>query len=123
MKPAASAQRTGVFPRRVRNVIVRSTTVADVAAPGTTSTSGMMWAGLSQCTTRNRSGIGQMFGRDRGRRGRDDRLGGEMAHESSKGFALEIHGFRQRLLHEAAGLQAGEIRAVLDALERRPDLG
>src|SRR6266550_4069573 len=58
MKPGASPQRTGVLPRCVRNVIVRSTTAADVAAPGTTSTSGMTWAGFNQCTTRNRSGPG-----------------------------------------------------------------
>src|SRR5256886_9026121 len=58
MKPGASPQRTGVLPRCVRNVIVRSTTAADVAAPGTTSTSGMTWAGFNQCTTRNRSRAG-----------------------------------------------------------------
>src|SRR5207247_6515135 len=58
MKPGASPQRTGVLPRCVRNVIVRSTTAADVPAPGTTSTSGMTWAGFNQCATRNRSGPG-----------------------------------------------------------------
>ena len=56
MKPGESAQRTGVLPSRSSSFSVRSTVCADVCCPGTTSTSGMMCAGLSQCATRKRSG-------------------------------------------------------------------
>ena len=56
MKPGESAQRTGTLPSSSSTSMVRSTAAAAVAWPGTTSTSGMMWAGLSQCATRKRSG-------------------------------------------------------------------
>src|SRR6266849_1069251 len=55
MNPGESAQRTGTLPSFSRNATVRSTTAVVVARPGTTSTSGMMCAGLSQWTTRKRS--------------------------------------------------------------------
>src|SRR5918994_701782 len=56
MKPGESPQRTGVLPRLSSSASVRSTATGAVRGPGTTSTSGMMWAGFSQCATRNRSG-------------------------------------------------------------------
>src|ERR687891_140626 len=56
MKPGESPQRTGVLPRLSSKVSVRSTVSGAVRGPGTTSTSGMMWAGFSQCAIRNRSG-------------------------------------------------------------------
>src|SRR3990172_3407656 len=56
MNPGESAQRTGTLPSASRSAMLRATTAGAVAAPGTTSTSGMMWAGLSQWATRNRSG-------------------------------------------------------------------
>jgi len=56
MNPGESAHRTGTFPSASRTSMARSTTAAVVAWPATTSTSGTMWAGLSQCATRKRSG-------------------------------------------------------------------
>ena len=56
MNPGESAQRTGVLPSRSSSLSVLSIVVVDVCRPGTTSTSGMMCAGLSQCATRKRSG-------------------------------------------------------------------
>ncbi len=56
MNPGESAHRTGVLPSRSSHRSVRSTVAAVVRGPGTTSTSGMMCAGLSQCATRKRSG-------------------------------------------------------------------
>src|SRR6266542_1439814 len=55
MNPGESAQRTGTLPSFSSMAMVRSTTPASVAWPGTTSTRGMMCAGLSQWTTRKRS--------------------------------------------------------------------
>jgi hypothetical protein len=56
MKPGESAHRTGTLPSASRKASVRSTTAGAVAGPGTTSTSGMMWAGFSQWAPRKRSG-------------------------------------------------------------------
>ena len=56
MNPGESPQRTGVLPRRSSSAACASTVASAVPGPATTSTSGMMCAGLSQCTARKRSG-------------------------------------------------------------------
>src|SRR5262245_24050791 len=121
MNPAASPHLTGTFPSDSRKAMVRSATSGLVFSPGTTSTSGMMCAGFSQCATRKRSGPGTASARCAGEMVDEVDARRQVPVERREDLALEVARFRQRLLHETARLQPAEVGAVLDAAERGRD--
>ena len=105
---------------------MRSTTALAVAWPGTTSTSGMMCAGLSQWTTRKRSGprtaSAMCFGEIVELVDAMIASGETTSGHAPEDVALEVDELGQRFLHEPAAVKAFEPDPIVDSTERRLEL-
>src|SRR2546425_13101427 len=71
---------------------------------------------------RTLDGVGEVRGRDRRTRRGDDCLGVDARREPAENVALEVEQLGQRLLDEAASVEAVEAHAVLDPVKRRRDV-
>ena len=115
MKPSHTRDTTAILPMRRETLINVASTSGAVAAPRTTSTSFMTFAGLKKCMPATSCGrrvaCGDPVDVERGRVGREDRAGLRHAVERGEHLLLDRHVLEHRFDDEVGGRRRRRRRA------------